>query len=397
MNLKQGASEDNFLMRNKRSKYEPVNNDIREKLIYMVDTEKYRLKKAAEALKMNYNTAKTILRIWKKESRFKKKKKKKNFFKTKLLNTKIFMNNCDENNFPKEEANDTEFIMKKPICDTNSNNNINNHEQIYFSNPNNHQFNYCFKNLIKNRKSKFLNQISCWNFYNQSSIDNFNCKASENDEFALAIFANNISLKPRLLRKKFYDLKIFNFSISFSDLNNYNNIYFCKELLMDSKDTKDSKFSSEHNTNKNNNGKTTDGELDIFRNFNFNKLFIYEFTRFNEITKTDSFSIINPNYKLQYICEKDINSNYYNYLVCFDYQAYFSFNIKELFGKYIDNNLTLREDINSEVYLNSECKYVLGELHSKITQMQNAFSDFNQNIILIDQYIGSLFDAVFHV
>lgn len=75
-------------LRRKRTKYKPVENSIREKLILLVVEDKMQLKEAAESLNLNYSTAKTIIRVWKKEDRFIKKKKKKNFKqikKTKLI------------------------------------------------------------------------------------------------------------------------------------------------------------------------------------------------------------------------------------------------------------------------------------------------------------------------
>ncbi len=77
-------SENNTLIRKKRSKYKPVDNSLREKLVDLVINQNNQLKRASDQLDLNYSTAKTIIRIWKNENRCIKKKKKRNFYKTKL-------------------------------------------------------------------------------------------------------------------------------------------------------------------------------------------------------------------------------------------------------------------------------------------------------------------------
>lgn len=57
----------------KTSNYKKINNVTRQKLIEMVYLQDYLLKDAAKQLKMNYSTAKTILRIFRTEKRIEKK------------------------------------------------------------------------------------------------------------------------------------------------------------------------------------------------------------------------------------------------------------------------------------------------------------------------------------
>lgn len=419
MNLKhEASSEAKVLLRKKRSRYNPVNNELREKLIEMVNTEKFSLKKASEILQLNYNTAKTILRIWKKESRINKKKKKKNLFKTKFKKSKQLKNLIDVDYcFKKEEMNENEIFLKnksKSNCD-NDKINFNNMpyvEQSLFCNNINDNFNSPLKCKIKKRKrlscndlSKFP-QISCngfnsINYLNQTFINNFGLKAGKDCEFSNRyISANNNSFNRRLFKSSFFDLKINSFFISYLHLNNKNEFFnynYGRQLMFNYKDTKDFTFSPKNNIN--NNEITINSEFSFLKNFKFNKVFLDDFSLFNEITKTDSFSIINMKSKLKYNCENHIYFNYYNnninninnnynssfYLHC---KQYFSFNFKEFFDKYFFKNIITFEDIQNEKFLDTERKCIFGELLKKINEL-------NENVFYINQYLSGLFDGLF--
>ncbi len=56
-----------------KSNYNKVSNEARQQLVEMVYLQNYLLKDAAKILKINYSTAKTILRIFRTEKRLKKK------------------------------------------------------------------------------------------------------------------------------------------------------------------------------------------------------------------------------------------------------------------------------------------------------------------------------------
>jgi len=60
---------------NQKRSYTILTNDIRESLLRMVQKEKMSIKEASKLLKLNYSTAKTILHIYRKEGRIRKKRK----------------------------------------------------------------------------------------------------------------------------------------------------------------------------------------------------------------------------------------------------------------------------------------------------------------------------------
>jgi hypothetical protein len=97
-----------------KSKYNKVSNEARQKLVEMVYLQDYLLKDAAKILKINYSTAKTILRIFRKEKRLNKKNADDE------LEIKTLINNFREDDFIKTCLNvDAENSDSKETTDSN--------------------------------------------------------------------------------------------------------------------------------------------------------------------------------------------------------------------------------------------------------------------------------------
>lgn len=156
----------------KRAKYKPVDNFLREKLINLVQNEKLQLKQASDILNLNYSTAKTIVRVWKRENRVAKKKKKKNFITAK-------------SKYPSdiELAKDSSTQQNKKIFQTfniNDSETINNSNQALSFNSNN-----------KNKTNNSHNKSNNINNFPLIKSKRFINKLSESNNILLSLKKNN--------------------------------------------------------------------------------------------------------------------------------------------------------------------------------------------------------------
>ena len=103
----------------KRNIYDSISNEKRARLIQMVITDKEKLNVSARLLKMNYSTAKTIVRMFRKNKTILKKYQNKNEVKKKLFSIQTNVISGNNPSFEKKALGDSKLVnvikLKKEI------------------------------------------------------------------------------------------------------------------------------------------------------------------------------------------------------------------------------------------------------------------------------------------
>lgn len=373
MNKQREENKQTFISKKrKRAKYRSVDNTLRKQLINLVQNEKIQLKQASQNLNINYSTAKTIVRIWKRENRVMKK-------------TKIFNKNQEKY---------TNLISGSFLSQIQTENKIFNvldsqrKEKLQDSQKKNIQFNQVMISpLKKQRTSKSNRSANNKHQYQKGNID-----IEDN---------SNLPYKLNFLSKKKYardidinlSLSDFSFSIMPSSLNHI------KHILTTLEDGA--------NLNKNNNFHN-----ECILNPNEDICFSHKADRLNfqskiknyknknlfSIELKESFSLQNKNFNNIYFeflrmknnLHTSIDKNFTHYTnFLFPYISNYipqSFNYN-IFN-YIDN---IHYNHLCPVYINQ----LLQNLLLDILAIENSVNVINKNMLITHNYIMLLIEKLF--